>query len=63
MNKPHAGDGMVRAGGGSPGRTAQELMRPCGSGQAQRSNAREWLDSIDAGRHPADYLLRGDGDT
>ena len=34
INKTHAGDGMVRAGGGSPCSTAQKLMRPCGPGQA-----------------------------
>ena len=33
-NKTHAGDGMVRAGGGSPCSTAQKLMCPCGPGQA-----------------------------
>ena len=28
-------------------------MCPCGPGQAQRSDAGEWLDGIDAGRHTA----------
>ena len=59
--KTHAGDGVVRAGGRSPCSTAQKLMCPCGPGQAQCSNAGEWLDGIDAGRHAADYLLCGDG--
>ena len=41
----------------------RELTKPiCGPGQAQRSDAGEWLDGIDAGRHAADYLLCGDGD-
>ena len=61
--KTHAGDGVVRAGGRSPCSTAQKLMCLCGSGQTPRSDAWKWPDGIDAGRHAADYLLCGDGDT
>ena len=59
--KTHAGDGVVRAGGGSPCGTAQKLMRICGPCQAPRSDAGEWVDRVDAGSHSADCLLCGDG--